>query len=215
MKRLILLFSVLSLYSYAANPEPADLGGNLSYLRVHSLADAAPVLHSALSAKHALVLDLRYTTASEESAGALRSDLAQHPADVPLFILISPATPPGVLGAIHQSSTAFITLGVAGSQPAPKITVKMDAETDRRAYDALDAGTAVEALTSGKIEKERFDEAILVQEFKNGNPEAAPPAAPDPTAVKPTEATDKPAPLIDRVLQRAVHLHQALLALHR
>ena len=77
------------------------------------------------------------------------------------------------------------------------------------------AGTPVETLISGKIEKDRYDEATLVQEFKNGNPEAAPPQPPDPTAAKATDAPAKPPVLVDRVLQRAVHLHAARLALRR
>lgn len=210
---------LLALSSPAAAAEPANLGNSLSYLRVHSLADAVTALRSSLSVNHACVLDLRYTTASEESTGALQTALAQHPAEAPLFILISPATPPGVVDAINQAQPrgAIVTLGFTSSRSAalPKIAVKTDAETDRRAYDALEAGTPVETLISGKIEKERFDEATLVQEFKNGNPDAAPPTPPDPTAPKPADAPVKPLPLIDRVLQRAVQLHQALLALRR
>mgnify|MGYP000984374420 CR=1 FL=1 len=68
-------------------------------------------------------------------------------------------------------------------------------------------------VTTGKIEKERFDEATLVQEFNNGNPDAEPPPLPDPTQPKLNEAAPVKAPLIDRVLQRAIQLHRALLAL--
>jgi len=55
-----------------------------------------------------------------------------------------------------------------------------------------------------------------VHEFKNGHPDAEPPPAPDPTAAKPAGDTAKetpPVPPTDRVLQRALHLHRALLAL--
>ncbi len=234
MKRLLLLFSSLSLLAFASGEKPADLGSSLSYLRVHSLGDAATALPSALAANHACVLDLRYTTASADATGALRTALIQRPADSPLFILISPATPRVVIDTINGTPGSFLTLSFLSSRSAMHLTVKTDAATDRRAYDAFDAGTPVETLISGKIEKERFDEATLVEEFKNGNPDAAPPTpalpddrpgqtpagqqagtAQDPTDAKPAEAGEKPSPLIDRVLQRAVHLHQALLALHR
>jgi hypothetical protein len=213
---------ILRVLSFATEPAPPDLGNNLSYLRVHSLADAAPALQSALSVKHACVLDLRYATASDESIAALRAALAGHPAEAPLFILISPATPASVIAAINPAAPAtFITLGIAGSRPSPKITVKTGAEIDRQAYDAFDTGTPIADLISGKIDKDRYDEATLVQEFKNGNTDPEPPLLPDPTKSKSLTGADKssePAagvtqPLKDRVLQRALNLHQALLAL--
>ena len=211
MKRLILLFSALWLLSSAT--ELTDLGQGLSYLRIHSVANSEVALRKAVPGAGALVLDLRYATAGDDSPAALKTAIAGRSPNTPLFILVSPATPPG-LGPVISASPA-LTLGTAGSLPVPKVVVQTDATTDRRAYDALDAGTELAKLISGKIEKERFDEATLVQEFKNGNPDAAPLPPPDPTAPKPADAADKepPAPLVDRVLQRAVHLHRALLVL--
>jgi len=222
MKKFILiLFFTLALLARAT--ELIDLGQGLSYLRVQSLADSEKALHSAVPGAAALVLDLRYVTANDASVESLRTALATHTANGPLFILVSPATPRAVAEVITQSSTPVLTLGVAGSLPAPKVTVKTDAETDRRAYDALQGGARVEDLITGKIEKERFDEATLVQEFKNGNHDAEPPPVPDPTVHKPADPTEKPQSsavspverLVDRVLQRAVHLHRALRALRR
>ncbi len=211
MKRLILLFSVICLLSSAT--ELTDLGQGLSYLRIHSVADSEVALRKAVPGAGALVLDLRYATAGDDSPAVLQTALAGRSPNTPLFILVSPATPPG-LGAVISASPA-LTLGASGSLPVPKVVVQTDATADRQAYDALDAGTPLAKLISGRIEKERFDEATLVQEFKNGNPDAAPLPPPDPTAPKPAGATEKepPAPLVDRVLQRAVHLHRALLAL--
>jgi hypothetical protein len=211
MKRLLLVLCFLSSVPCPLlhATELTDLGSGLGYLRLHSPAD--PV--KAAASPGALVLDLRYATADDASAAALKSALAAHPAATPLLILVGPATP-AVLAAVISQSPG-LTLGVAGAAPAPKIVVKSDAATDRRAYEAFEAGTPVDQLISGKIEKERFDEATLVQEFKNGNPDAEPPPAPDPTAPKADDVPAKPAVLIDRVLQRAVHLHHALLALRR
>ena len=213
----------LLLPAFAIAAEPPNLGSNLAYLRVHSLAEAMPELQIQLAGKHASVLDLRYATATEESTTALRTALIAHPADMRLFILISPATPRAVLEMmgplIHDK---LITLGVAGSEPAPRVIVKTDAKTDRQAYDAFEHGTPITELISGKIEKDRFDEAALVNDFKNGNSDPEPPPSlPDPTKPedaaegdKPTEpAIKKPAPLRDHVLQRVLNLQQALLAL--
>lgn len=208
---LCLLSSVVCLPS--SGTELTDLGQGLSYLRIHSVADSEAAVHKAVSGAGALVLDLRYTTANDASAAVLQSVLAGRPVKVPLFILVSPATPPALSPVI--SGLPALTLGVNGSLPLPKVIVQTDPTADRFAYDALDAGTALEKLISGKIEKERFDEATLVQGFKNGNPDAAPVPPPDPTAPKPAGAAEKepPVPPFDRVLQRAVHLHRALQAL--
>jgi hypothetical protein len=193
--------------------ELTDLGSGLAYLRIHSLTDSEAALRKVVPEAGALVLDLRYTTANDGSAAILRAALAGHSAGAPLFILVSPATP-AALDAVIRRSPA-LTLGAPGSVPAPDVVVQTAAAADRRAYDALDTGSALEKLISGRVEKERFDEATLVQEFKDGNPDPAPPQTPDPTAPKSVEDLAKvpPVPLTDRVLQRAVHLHRALLAL--
>jgi len=217
MKRLFRLFSVLCLLSSVSATELTDLGSGLSYLRVHSPADSV----KATAAGGALVLDLRYTTADETSAAELKSALAARPANAPLFILVSPDTPPVLIPLVHQLPA--LTLGIAGAKPTPRVVVKAEAAADRAAYAALEAGTALTTLVSGKVEKERYDEASLVEEFKNGNLDAQPPPAPDPTAPAPDKAAEpkasgdpaKPAVPTDRVLQRAVHLHRALLALRR
>jgi hypothetical protein len=205
----LVLFLVLS--SLSRGTELTDLGQGLSYLRIHSVADSGTALRKAVPGAGALVLDLRYATANDDSASILQAAVAGRTAGHLLFILVSPATPPALGPFISASST--LTLGASGSWPAPKVVVQTDANTDRRAYDALDTGTPLAQLISGRIEKERFDEATLVQEFKNGNPDAEPPPTPDPTATPPAGTPEKPVPLTDRVLQRAVHLHRALLAL--
>lgn len=213
LRWLFLALCSLLLAPCAKSTELTDLGQGLSYQRIHSVADSEAALRKTVPGAGALVLDLRYATASDDSSAALKTALAGRSPNIPLFILVSPATPPA-LGAAISASPA-LTLGAAGSLPTPKVVVQTDATIDRRAYDALDAGTPLAKLISGKIEKERFDEATLVQEFKNGNTDAAPIPPPDPTVAKPAGAPEKepPTPLVDRVLQRAVHLHRALLAL--
>lgn len=210
---LVLLSCVCCLLSFAT--ELTDLGQGLAYLRVHSVADTEAALRKAVPGASALVLDLRYATANESSAAFLKAALAGRAANPPTFVLVSPATA-AVLAPIIAASPV-VTLGVPGSTPAAKVTVQADAAADRKAFDALDAGTELSKLITGKIEKERYDEATLVQEFKNGAPDPAPSAAADPTATKENAPAKETAPVVptDRVLQRAVHLHRALLALRR
>lgn len=222
--KFLLSFIFLLLPAFALAAEPPNLGSHLIYLRVHSLADAMPELQIQLAEQHASVLDLRYATATEESTTALHTALTAHSTDLPLFILISPTTPPAVLAMIAPLvHDKLITLGVAGSNPAPRIIVKTDAKTDRQAFDAFDHGTPITELISGKVKKDRYDEASLVKDFENGNTDAEPPSLPDPSQPdaaadgdKPAEsAPKKPAPLRDLVLQRALNIQEALLALRR
>lgn len=204
MKRLLTLLCLLAAGSGFAITESIDLGSGLSYLRVQSLADAV----KAVATPNALVLDLRHATADDAAAALLQTALAGRSPNVLLFILVSPETPTVLLPVI--SSSPAITLGAAGSRPVPAIVVHTDAAADRQAYDALDAGIPLATLISGKIEKDRFDEATLVEEFKNGGSGLE--SFPAPTA---EDRSKKPVPLSDRVLQRAVHLYHALLALRQ
>lgn len=203
---LLLLASGLGLHA----ADPVDLGQGLSYLRVRSLADEQATITKILGDSSALVLDLRYVTATDESVAALRSALAARSSEATLFALVSSATPAAVTAVVRGE----LTLGATDTQPAPRILVQFDSAADRRAFDAHDAGTPLADLITGRVEKERYDEASLVKDFKNGNPSPEPPPGPNPTAAKPGEPDKTPAPS-DRVLQRAVHLHRALLALRR
>lgn len=209
---LSVLLSAFSLSVHAA--DPVDFGPDLGYLRVHSLAIQREAIAEALRQPRVLVLDLRYPADERDAGETLRQLLASPPARLPLLVLVSPATPVPVVGAIASSPVRLLTLGVKDARPGPHVVVEQSAADDRRAYAALATGTALTDLISGKIEKERYDEASLVHEFKNGNPDARPPT---PGKVESPAAPEAAPPerLTDRVLQRAVHLHRALLALKR
>jgi hypothetical protein len=216
MTKIFPSFLVLLLLAGPARAtELTDLGQGLGYLRLHSAAEAEKTLRSAVSGAGALVLDLRHVSADESAAAALRAGLAGHATGAPLFVLVGPDTPAAFTAVLAAAPAAVLTLGLAGTQPAPRVVIKADATAERLAFDAVDAGTPVATLINGKVEKERFDEATLMDEFKNGNPNAEPPPAADPTEAKADGTETKPAPLVDRVLQRAVHLHRALLALRK
>lgn len=201
------LFAVLCLLSSAQAAAPTELIPGLRYLRIHSLEKSAADLSDALTQASALVIDLRYV-ADESGAAQAINVLSLPPAKPKIYILVSPETPKAIAEVLAQASTPLVTLGIEGSRPKPEVLVAQSAANDRSAYVALDDGTTLAALISGKIDKERFDEAELVKEFKNGNHDAHPPEGNADGARPPNRLTD-------RVLQRAVHLHQALQALKR
>jgi hypothetical protein len=192
--------------SLAAEPVAIDPG--LGYLRLDSTVQSAADLRTALLQPRALILDLRYA-ADEPGAATALLELNSQPAKPMLYVLVSPATPVTVAEALTRTSTRLVLLGVKGSRPGASVVVEQSADTDRRAYAAGQAAAAFPDLISGKVEKEHFDEAQLVQEFKNGNRDAHPAEGnPDATTLPPERLTD-------RVLQRAVQLHRALQALQR
>jgi hypothetical protein len=202
MKLLLAALCALLLGPCSFASELIDLGQGLGYLRVHHLDEAV----KPLAGGNTIVLDLRQTTVAAGSVAPFAAALAARPAGARLFVLVSPATPAALADLLPRS---LVTLGIKGSQPEPRVVVQQSADDDRQAYAALETGTALADLLSGKVEKDRYDEASLVQEFKGGNLDARPPEnvlAKGPAA---------PARLTDRVLQRAVHLHRALLALKR
>ena len=201
----LLLFMLCSLGVHAA--EPIELAPGLRYLRIHSLVQSARELSTALNVNQspALVIDLRYVADEKDAAETLNA-LNSQPAKPRLYVLVSPETPRDIAAAVTKTSTPVVTLGIRDCRPAAEVVVEQSAADDRSAYAALDNGTALAALISGKIDKERFDEAELVKEFKNGNHEAHPPEG----NADGTKALNR---LTDRVLQRALHLHQALQAL--
>jgi hypothetical protein len=211
----VLLLVLSGLVAPCHATEPTDLGQGLAYLRVTSLDDSAKGLTAALRERDALVLDLRYTTASAEAVAELRTALNNRSHPERLLVLVSPDTPPAVAEALSAHAGKFLLLGIRDSAPAPQVVVEQTAEADRLAYEALVAGRTVETLTSGKIDKPRYDEAALMKEFAaaaspDSDSDEATPAAP---ATVTAPAKPEAAPPTDRVLQRAIHLHRALRAL--
>ncbi len=219
-----LLFLLVASLAHAVSPGPGaagpglgaatplDLGSGLSYVRVHSFPADEVALTTALAANSSLVVDLRYTSDATENAETFYRILAKHTGPAPLFFLVSPSTPAALAETLAASSIKFISLGVRNSLPAPKVVVQQPADVDQRAYEALESGLPLADLLSGKIDKSRYDEASLMNDFRNGNTEPEPPPGPDPTA-KHDEAAKKAPVLTDRVLQRAVHLYNALQAI--
>jgi hypothetical protein len=157
--------------------------------------------------------------ADDTGAAAFSAWLGFHTAAHPVFILVNTSTGPALLHtlAARPLPSGVVALGPPLSAFTPDVPLKISPDTERRAYDAFDHGTAIESLIVEKIDKPRYDEASMVKDHVSDSEQPAPDDAED-AAAKPDSAKDKPAPpppLIDLALQRAVQLHRALLALHK
>ncbi|HVU16281.1 MAG TPA: hypothetical protein VHD32_05130 [Candidatus Didemnitutus sp.] len=187
---------------------PVEIDPGLRYVRVHSLETDGAVVEKACATGTPLILDVRFASAKEGDGALFARDLSARAGDEPLFVLVSPSTPAAMASALSGSPRRLITLGVADSTPPARVVIVQTAEADRRAYDAAESGKDLAKLISGKVDKDRYDEASLVSDFNNGNSNPELPPSPDPRQAK----ENKTAPLVDRVLQRAVHLYRALTA---
>jgi hypothetical protein len=213
-----LLLGVTPLVPLAAPPGgiERDLGQGLAYRRLHALPADLP----AASAKPgALVLDLRYARGDAAAAAALGAWLQFHAAvRTPVFLLVNAATAPALLDFLEASGPVpgLVTLGPASSRFVPDLPLKIAALTERAAYEALEEGQPVASLLTDHPEKPRHDEAAIAREH------AVLPAGDDETDADLSDSSAAaavpppvPPPLIDGTLQRAVHLHRALLALKK
>jgi hypothetical protein len=198
---------VLAIATHAA-VLTADLGGGLSYIR---LADASEIA----TFEGVEVVDLRFTDALEGSAENLAGRLrAPAQSGATLFVLVNAATDPLLrlsLAKVQGSVRSLIFIGPITPELAPEIVTSPDPEQERRACDAIAAGTPPADLVKEQLEKHRFDEAELVRRRANGGTAART----DGTEPATADAEPKPEPLKDVSLQRAVFLHKALVALGR
>jgi hypothetical protein len=212
----------------AAPSAPQDLGRGLTYARLQQLPDDDAMLATVWKAP-ALIIDLRHPDGA--MGQTIPADLPSRSRTAPLFILVGPDTSADLLAALRDHAPALITIGLAAPGLTPDLALPLSPEADHRAYDALAAGASAESLISENLTKHRFDEAALARDRDNGAaedeepgpngadqsipaPAAGPPPAPPPApaGVHPTTAAPE-RPLKDIVLQRAVQLHRALLAL--
>lgn len=208
-KSLLIVLVFLAFAGLCSAQKPVDLGRGLTYLRVGDFRADGATLGAQVSTNRPLVVDLRGATASAGEAAEFSAAVARRAGSLPLMILVGPDTPATLMPALAKLPAGALTLGIRKAQPAPSLVIEQTEDADRRAYAAWQNGTALEVLINGKLEKSRFDEAALVKEFQSGHGTVTPPAAPNPAA----KPEGEPAALADRVLQRAVHLHRALIAL--
>jgi hypothetical protein len=195
----------------------ADLGNGLGYIR---LPDASVIAKF----EGTQVVDLRFADALEESAEGLARHLQTAARDgATLFVLVNAATDPFLrreLAAVQGTARPLLFIGPTTPELAPEIVTAPDLEEERRACDAIAAGTPPAELIKEALDKRRFDEAELVRARTNGgatndaqtNGDTDDDVSPSSAA---PEADAKPASPKDISLQRAVFLHRALIALGR
>jgi len=232
--RHVLLFVSLLLGASAlprtadAKPLILDLGQGLAYHRAHTLPADLPAASPARP--QPLVLDLRYTNGGLDAAITLAAWLKFRAVPrTPVFILANTETSPALRAAFaeREGTPGLIVLGLNAPDFTPDLALAADPATERRAYDALTQPEALSTLITPTLAKPRNDEAALAAEWQPDRPgshpslTAAQPAdqgkrTTTKTAATPSgPATPTPPPLIDAVLQRAVHLHRALVALRQ
>ena len=212
MKRLTLLLALVSLI--AGSLQAAVLTPGLAYFRPG--LDVTPETGSA-------VLDLRYV---KDEAAAAPLLAAVEPGSTNthrvVLVLLSPETPAGLRHQI-TGRPHWLTVGRAAPGLKTDIVVTTSADAERRAFDALVAGTAPEKLIAENANKPRYDESTLVREHtgetdpvKDAEP-ATPAATPaDPAAVPAAVPATPAAPvLFDAVLQRAVQIYRGLIVLKK
>lgn len=204
-----ILFAIGIVGALAAAPITHDLGQGLTYVR----AAAIPVDLPASQQVRACVLDLRNATGDETAALALAAWLKFHAAErSPVFILANGATaaPLRAMLATDRLPAGALTLGRPAAGFTPDIAVNVEPESEARVLAQLAAGRSPADLLQENPDKARYDEAQMVRELAGAAPVEEP--AED---VAPAADAKPAAPLVDRTLQRAVHVHRGLAALKR
>lgn len=219
MRFYLFVFLVLSTGLLPGAPLERDLGGGLIYYRTRNVPSDLP---SATSApKRTFVLDLRYAQGDDSAATAVSAWLkARASARTPVFVLANTSTAAGLLALLsrHNPNDGVLLLGIASPGFSPDIAVAISPEAERRAYDAFETQADAISLLKENTSKVRNDEARLSREHISGptseeaSPEYTGPLRPEDRPAAPGTPS---APPLDYVLQRALHVHRALLALKK
>jgi hypothetical protein len=201
------LFLVLAVAGAIAAPLERDLGNGLAYFRIRELpADLSAQPPARLGPS---VIDLRYVRAEPGAAAAFLAWMKFRASSrSPHFVLANGETSRALLTPLTEQprSAGVVVVGIPARGFNPHVAVSSSPANERRAYDALENGAPLVALLTDNPNKVRNDEASL---SKDRLAEASADAADDALGGK------RVAPPIDATLQRAVHLHRALVALRR
>lgn len=204
--RTFISVALLTVVAVAA-PLTQDLGQGLAYVRVHELPGDLP--SQSEGRPPPCVIDIRYVQAEPDVATAFFAWVKfRASARSPIFVLANADTAEALLRPLvgHERGAGVVVIGAARRSFRPDLAVEISEEAERRAYNALEQGTPVTKLVTDYPDKIRNDEASLSKELP------APPAGEIAPAVP---AAGRQAPTIDAALQRAMHLHRALVALKR
>lgn len=206
--RLFLLALAVAAATAAAAPVEHDLGAGLVYVRVHRLPADLP--EPPAGRVPPCIIDLRYVVADEAEAAAFAAWLKFRAAPkTPVFVLANADTAAPLRQALagRERGVGLMVIGPESEQLRPDVAVKTSASAERRAYDALEKGVPLAALLADHPNKVRNDEASLLRESQ---------ARPLPEEPADTGSGERPEPApVDATLQRALHLHRALVALKK
>ena len=200
----LMALAVLGVVGQAA-PLERDLGEGLGYVRLQELP--ADLIQSDASHVIPSVVDVRYLLADTASASAFANWLdIRARSRAPVFVLANEATSPEVLQLLSRrpAGSGVVVVGTQAQQFEPDFMVLTTRENERRAYEALAEGASLVSLLTDNPGKVRHDEASLSRD----RPEEA-------SAEPVVNATAAQRPPLDVTLQRAVHLHRALMALRK
>lgn len=202
-------------HSTTASPRLRSLPGGPTYLRARDLGQ-----WDVAATPAELIIDLRgVRETTPDNAARLGTLLASGSARTLRLVLIDPTTSADLLAVVKTSKARNLTLGANLPAGAVDVAVATPEDLDRRAVAALDAGRPPETLLEARQEKIRYDESSMVRDHAKGLPiPDAPPdletePGKDDAKATPTAAAEPP--LVDRVLERALHLHRALRAIRR
>ncbi len=203
-----LMWSVATLAASQAAPVERDLGQGLRYFRLKQLPSDLPAQKEPGPAAPCVV-DVRYLPADAESAATFDAWLRFRATPrAPIFLIANSETSPALLRLLAQRETGagIVLVGARSRQFEPDIAVHVSSEQEQRAYAALTESVPVSALLTDNPDKVRNDEASLSRDrLAEASAEAT---SSDPAA-------NRSRPPLDVALQRAVHLHRALLALKK
>jgi hypothetical protein len=186
-----------------AAAEERDLGQGLGYVRVRELPADLPAAPPA--GIRARVIDLRYVASGRDGAAALAAWLKFRASPrTPVLVVANRDTAAEVRQVLREphAGTGWLVVGIPGPGFEPDVAVAAEAEQDRRAYEALNAGAPLAGLLQDHPDKVRNDERRLAQ-------------AGDRVPAAKAGAARTSSSVVDAALQRAVHLHRALVALRR
>lgn len=212
----------------AADPGPAptaaaaqSLGRNFYYVRVHALPGDLPA--AAPEPHDSIVLDLRFVSAGKEAAEAFAAWLKfqARPAS-PVVVLVNARTSPALLGPLSEarSPAGVVCIGPADPAIKPDIAVNISADADRLAYEAFEHGVSLADLITPKVDKIRHDESTIAQERSASAANSSDDETDDdflPAANSRATGMTKTTAVVpvDAILQRALQLHRALVALKK